>query len=117
MITKPAGIHFEDMIYLLRQSDHGKVLDSFVRVEMGESWLRTAWEAFKDIADYFDEEYWELHHQEKSQGHCNVPAKTCRLCRETNLHWQKVDGKWRLFNKDDQLHQCPVRPLPSKEQR
>jgi hypothetical protein len=57
MITKPAGIHFEDMISLLRQSDHGKVLDSFVRVEMGESWLRTAWEAFKDIADYFDEEY------------------------------------------------------------
>jgi hypothetical protein len=56
-ITKPAGICFDDMISLLRCSDHGKVLDSFARVEMGEHWLRTAWEAFKDIADYFDEEY------------------------------------------------------------
>lgn len=56
-ITKPAGICFDAMISLLRDSDHGKVLDSFARVEMGEPWLRTAWEAFKDIADYFDEEY------------------------------------------------------------
>jgi len=24
---------------------------------MGEEWLSTSWEAFKDIADYFDEEY------------------------------------------------------------
>jgi hypothetical protein len=41
----------------MRLTDNGKILESFVRVEMGESWLRTAWEAFKDIADYFDEEY------------------------------------------------------------
>jgi hypothetical protein len=57
MATKPAKIPFGKMISLLRKSDHGKVLESFVRVEMGEEWLATAWEAFKDIADYFDEEY------------------------------------------------------------
>jgi hypothetical protein len=57
MATKPAKIPFGKMISLLRKSDHGKVLESFVRVEMGEEWLMTAWEAFKDIADYFDEEY------------------------------------------------------------
>jgi len=56
-VTKPAGICFEDMIPIMRLTDNGKILESFVRVEMGESWLRTAWEAFKDIADYFDEEY------------------------------------------------------------
>jgi hypothetical protein len=56
-ITKPASVQFEEMIALLRQSDHGKILESFVRVEMGEEWLSTSWEAFKDIADYFDEEY------------------------------------------------------------
>lgn len=56
-VTKPAEVAFDQMIRLLRVSDHGKILDSFIRVEMGEEWLRTAWEAFKDIADYFDEEY------------------------------------------------------------
>lgn len=57
MKVKPVGYSFEEMISLLRTWKDGKILESFVRVEMGEEYLRAAWDAFKDIADFFDEEY------------------------------------------------------------
>lgn len=57
MKVKPVGYSFDAMINLLRTWKDGKILESFVRVEMGEEYLRAAWDAFKDIADFFDEEY------------------------------------------------------------
>lgn len=57
MPVKPETCSFEDMVQLLRKSPTGKLIDSFVRVEMGQDYLQAAWDAFKDIAEYFDEEY------------------------------------------------------------
>jgi hypothetical protein len=36
--------------------------------------------------------------------------KTCRCCGKGGLRWGLIDGKWRLFDRDD-IHRCPVRPL------
>lgn len=57
MKVKPVSYSFDAMINLLRTWKDGKILESFVRVEMGEEYLRAAWDAFKDIAEFFDEEY------------------------------------------------------------
>jgi hypothetical protein len=57
MKAKPVEHAFESMIRLLRTTARGCTIESFVRVEMGEEYLRAAWDAFKDIADFFDEEY------------------------------------------------------------
>jgi len=58
MIVKPANTPFREMLKILTSTDNGKVLDSFIRVEMGEDQLHAAWDSFKDVADYFDEEYY-----------------------------------------------------------
>ena len=39
---------------------------------------------------------------------------TCRCCGKSNLSWKQVAGKWRLFD-GQQLHDCPVNPLPKTE--
>lgn len=56
-MTKPTVYDFEAMTGLLRSSDEGKLIDSFVRVEHGEVFLLTAWDAFRDLGEYFDEVY------------------------------------------------------------
>lgn len=56
-MTKPANICFDEIISMLRETDLGSMIESFIRVEYGECYLRAAWDAFKDIADFFDEEY------------------------------------------------------------
>jgi hypothetical protein len=35
----------------------------------------------------------------------------CRACGVGGLKWKQVDDKWLLFV-DNQLHDCPVKPLP-----
>lgn len=56
-MTKPAGIGFDAMLGKLRDHDGGCLIDSFVRVEFGEDFLRAAWDAFVDLGEYFDEVY------------------------------------------------------------
>ena len=31
---------------------------------------------------------------------------TCRYCQTTGLEWEKHDGKWRLVDGTDQVHNC-----------
>lgn len=56
-MTKPAGMGFDSMLDKLRGYEAGRLIDSFVRVEFGEDFLRAAWDAFVDLGEYFDEVY------------------------------------------------------------
>ena len=31
---------------------------------------------------------------------------SCRYCRVANLHWNLLNGKWRLFDTDGGTHRC-----------
>jgi hypothetical protein len=37
-------------------------------------------------------------------------GRTCRCCGQTGLLWGKIDGKFRLFDKEN-IHKCPVKRL------
>lgn len=56
-MTKTADYAFDRLIGLLRASNEGCLIESFVRVEHGEVFLLTAWDAFRDLGEYFDEVY------------------------------------------------------------
>lgn len=56
-MVRPETYDFEEMIRTLRQTEHGRLLDSFIRVEYGQDNMMAAWDAFRDVAEYFDEEY------------------------------------------------------------
>jgi len=37
---------------------------------------------------------------------------SCRCCKKRGLHWQKINGKFRLFeDKDNKIHKCKKNPL------
>ena len=38
----------------------------------------------------------------------------CKFCGKRNLHWAEVDGKWRLYDEDDMLHDCRNQSLIEK---
>jgi hypothetical protein len=43
--------------------------------------------------------------------------KVCRCCGVGKLHWGttlNLGGKWRLFDINDKLHQCKVKPLAKR---
>ena len=40
------------------------------------------------------------------------PIKVCRCCKKVNLHWGLNLKKWRLFEEDGAIHDCPAVPLP-----
>lgn len=56
-MTKTKDFTFDRLIRALRSSEAGRLIDSFVRVERGEQFLRAAWDAFFDLGEYFDEVY------------------------------------------------------------
>lgn len=62
MQAKPSTYDFDSFIRVLRQTQSGCLAESYVRVEHGESFLRSAQEAFRDIGEYFDEEYFSEDH-------------------------------------------------------
>jgi len=41
-------------------------------------------------------------------------VKTCKYCDQGELHWKLVHGEWRLFTKEDKMHDCPENPLEDK---
>lgn len=43
-------------------------------------------------------------------GYSKTRGRTCRCCGQTGLLWGKIDGKFRLFEKQN-VHKCPARPL------
>lgn len=44
---------------------------------------------------------------------CYRPRRSpkCRCCGQADLHWEMLDGKWRLFSRSGSIHKCKVRPL------
>lgn len=56
-MVHPETYDFDEMIRALRQTSHGCLLDSFIRVEYGLDNMMAAWDAFRDVAVYFHEEY------------------------------------------------------------
>ena len=56
-MIKTCDYGFEAIIGLLRGSGEGCLIESFVRVEYGEAFLLSAWDAFRDLGEYFDEVY------------------------------------------------------------
>ena len=56
-MTKPNTYDFDAIVGALRRCTAGRLIDSFVRVEHGEAFLMSAWDAFKDLGEYFDEVY------------------------------------------------------------
>lgn len=75
-----------------------------------------------DMADYYleqmcdHEEFWDNQmYEETTDSHLPPrPRKipSCRCCGKTPLVWKNIDGtKWRLFETDDSIHNCPKNPL------
>lgn len=56
-MIKTEKFDFDQMLSIMRSCETGCLIESFVRVEYGESFLKTAWDAFRDLGEYFDEEY------------------------------------------------------------
>ena len=56
-MTKTKDFTFDKVICTMRSSEAGCLIDSFVRIEHGEEFLRAAWDAFLDLGEYFDEIY------------------------------------------------------------
>lgn len=56
-MAKTDRYDFDAVIAAMRQCSTGCLIESFVRVEHGEAFLRAAWDAFKDLGEYFDEVY------------------------------------------------------------
>ena len=56
-VVYPKTIEFKQLVQILRQTSYGCLLDSFIRVEIGQDSMMAAWDAFRDIAIYFHEEY------------------------------------------------------------
>lgn len=56
-MTRTKDFDFDRAMAVMRSSDAGKLIDSFVRVEHGEDFIVAAWDAFLDLGEYFDEVY------------------------------------------------------------
>jgi hypothetical protein len=56
-MVQPKTCDFDEMTLILRETEYGRLLDSFIRVEYGQDNMMAAWDAFRDIGTYFDEEY------------------------------------------------------------
>lgn len=56
-MVRPDTYDFDSVTAALRRCSTGQLIDSFVRVEHGEVFLRSAWDAFRDLGEYFDEVY------------------------------------------------------------
>lgn len=57
VLVRPETIDFNRLIRVMRQTSHGCLLESFIRVEIGQDSMMAAWDAFQDMAVYFHEEY------------------------------------------------------------
>jgi len=58
-LVQPETIDFNRLIRVMRQTSHGCLLESFIRVEIGQDSMMAAWDAFRDITMHFHEEYEE----------------------------------------------------------
>lgn len=37
-----------------------------------------------------------------------VDTVACKYCKEPGLHWEEIDGKWRLCDFEDSVHRCEI---------
>ena len=80
--------------------------EAFDIEDLYESWMA----GNIDDSDAFDFGLFEYNAQ-----FCRKKCLTCRYCKESDLGWGMLDGKWRMFSKNGELHACSVRPLPLTE--
>jgi hypothetical protein len=75
--------------------------------------LEEMWDVERDWEgnEYDGFDYVDLPYGDCGPAFRPINYKTCRCCGERMLQWGNVDGKWRLFTTDGQLHRCPVNPL------
>lgn len=52
------------------------------------------------VPDVFDYDYAEEY------GDGQEYETSCKYCGLSYLHWQQLNGKWRLFSGDGKLHSC-----------
>lgn len=56
-----------------------------------------------------DEPYWDdPDGQFWNPGSERKVSIKCKYCGLVGLHWVKVEGKWKLYNKQDNPHFCTV---------
>ncbi len=65
-----------------------------------------------DPKSYVPDRYWGEDEEEREDDD-GPPRfwKACRCCGEGLLHWESLDGKWRLFDEYRLLHECSKVPL------
>ena len=63
-------------------------------------------EALNSIVDpWFDDPWFD----DESPFFAPRPLfKSCSICNTSNLHWQRVNGRWRLFTNSGREHICPM---------
>ncbi len=69
-----------------------------------------------DMADYYLDLAFNVYEDEREDD--DGPArfwKACRCCGAGLLHWENLDGKWRLFDESRRLHECSKVPLPASK--
>ena len=57
-----------------------------------------------DIADWHIDMMFDAIAQGE-EDYC-YEGKVCRYCGESGFSWRKVKGKWRLFDRQHQMHSC-----------
>ena len=55
-----------------------------------------------DMADFINQGGWESGEDDYDKSN----FKVCRYCGDYNLHWAKVEGRWRLATSTGKLHMC-----------
>lgn len=62
-----------------------------------------------------EDDYRADHPEEFEDENCDMPPnprrfvpklKVCRNCGKGGFHWQKAPTGWRLFDKNNQIHNC-----------
>ena len=79
--------------------------DSTDDVDWGDDWYDDDW----DDNDWDALENYYLCIQKTPSCHI-----VCKFCGKHSLHWKEVDGKWRLYDKNDVLHDCRNQSLIEK---
>lgn len=72
-----------------------------------------------DYSMFPDDNYWhgEDYDDAMEGPDCSrrlTPMKVCKYCGTTSLHWENIDNRWRLFDIEGKMHQCPVNPIKVK---
>lgn len=67
--------------------------------------------------DYLDDDYGD--YEEEGDGPPSFDPQwtaskilKCRFCNKSPLQWKRFNGKWIMFEMDNDIHDCLNNPLP-----